>query len=394
MKILYYDCFAGISGDMNLGAMIDLGVDQNYLIKELEKLKIEGFSLEILPDSRRGISGTKATVNVKNEDNEKHRHLRHIHELINNSTLSGKVKSNSLKIFQLIAEAEAKVHNIDIQKVHFHEVGALDSIVDIIGAAICLDYLKVDKVLSSPIQLGGGTVKCAHGIMPVPAPATALIVTGIPVKMGLLQHEATTPTGAAILVATVDKFTEYINFKITKTAYGIGQRDISEVPNALRLYLLETVEEDMGLSTEAATLLECNIDDMNPEHFEYLLEILFKEGARDAWFTPIIMKKSRPATTVSVLCKPESVGVIKNVLFKNTTTIGLRESSLSKTALRREERVLETKFGTVRVKESFYEGKSIRLKPEYDDCKALAMKHKISINEVETAVLKKLSIML
>ena len=390
MKILYYDCFAGISGDMNLGAMIDLGVDQNHLTEELKKLSIEGFYLDISPDIRRGVSGTKATVIIENPDNEKHRHLRHIHELINNSTLSDKVKSNSYKIFRLIAEAEAKVHHIDIEKVHFHEVGALDSIADIVGAAICLDYLKVDRVLSSPIQLGGGTVKCAHGIMPVPAPATALIVTGIPVKMGLLQHEATTPTGAAILAAMVDEFTENINFKITKTAYGIGQRDISDVPNALRLYLLETTEEDIGLSTETAILLECNIDDMNPEHFEYLLELLFEEGAQDAWFTPILMKKSRPATTVSVLCKPESVEVFKKVLFKNTTTIGLREYSLSKTALRREERMIETQFGSVRVKESFYEGKSVRLKPEYDDCKALAMEHKISISEIESEVLKKL----
>ncbi|MFV0378781.1 MAG: LarC family nickel insertion protein, partial [Mangrovibacterium sp.] len=174
MKILYYDCFAGISGDMNLGALVDLGVDAEYLTAELEKLNIEGFRLEVKTDTRRGISGTKVDVIVENPDNEKHRHLRHVEELVNNSTLSTEVKKTALKIFRLIAEAEAKVHNIDIQRVHFHEVGALDSIADIVGAAICLDYLKVDRVFSSPIQLGGGTVKCAHGIMPVPAPATAL----------------------------------------------------------------------------------------------------------------------------------------------------------------------------------------------------------------------------
>ncbi|HSH19476.1 MAG TPA: LarC family nickel insertion protein, partial [Draconibacterium sp.] len=221
MRILYYDCFAGISGDMNLGALIDLGVDSNYLKTELEKLNIEGFRLEIKTDQRRGISGTKAEVIIENQENEKHRHLRHVEEIINNSSLSEKVKINALKIFDLIAVAEAKIHNISKEKVHFHEVGALDSIADIVGAAICLDYLKVDKVVSSSIQLGGGMVKCAHGIMPVPAPATAEIVVNIPVKTGLVNHEATTPTGAAILVATVDEFSDKINFPIIKTGYGI-----------------------------------------------------------------------------------------------------------------------------------------------------------------------------
>ncbi|MDC1227606.1 nickel pincer cofactor biosynthesis protein LarC [Oceanospirillaceae bacterium] len=390
MKILYYDCFAGISGDMNLGAMIDLGVDQCFLRTELEKLNISGFHLEITPDLRCGISGTKATVIIENPGNKKHRHLRDIHELINRSDISDKTKSKSLEIFQLIAESEAKVHRIDIEKVHFHEVGALDSIVDIVGAAICLDYLNVDQILSSPIQLGGGTVKCEHGIMPVPAPATALIVAGVPVKMGLLQHEATTPTGAAILVATVDQFTEQINFSIAKTAYGIGQRDISDIPNVLRLYLSEVKQGGNEPVIEVATLLECNIDDMNPEHFEYLLDLLLQKGARDVWFTPIIMKKSRPAITVSILCMPDSVEKLKKVVFQNSTTIGLREYLISKTVLRREKRLIETEFGSVHVKESFYEGKSIQIKPEYDDCKALAINHNVSIKEIETAVLKKL----
>ena len=185
MRVLYYDCFAGISGDMNLGALIDLGVDKDYLVAELEKLNIEGFHLEVKQDQRRGITGTKATVVVENQENEKHRHLRHIEEIVNQSSLSVQVKANALKIFMRIAVAEAKVHNIAIEKVHFHEVGALDSIADIVGAAICLEALKVDKVMSSSIQLGGGTVKCAHGIMPVPAPATAPIVETIPLKTGL-----------------------------------------------------------------------------------------------------------------------------------------------------------------------------------------------------------------
>ena len=390
MRILYYDCFAGISGDMNLGAMIDLGVDAAYLESELQKLNIEGFHLEITKDLRRGISGTKAEVIVENPDNEKHRHLRHVEEIINNSTLSETVKANSLKIFKLIAFAEAKVHSIAVERVHFHEVGALDSIADIVGAAICLDFLKVDKVLSSPIQLGGGTVKCAHGIMPVPAPATALIVENVPVKLGLVQHEATTPTGAAILVATVDEFTELINFPITKTAYGIGHRDVSEVPNVLRVFLSETETAVGDVKEEVATVLECNIDDMNPERYDFILKQLFNAGASDAWLVPIIMKKSRPAIQLNVLCAPEKVQKMKHIIFTHSTTIGLREYSVKKSMLTRTEKIVATKFGDVRVKQSVFEGKVVRSKPEFDDCRTIALQEKISIEEVEKEVFKNL----
>lgn len=390
MRILYYDCFAGISGDMNLGAMIDLGVDAAYLENELRKLNIEGFHLEITKDLRRGISGTKAEVIVENPDNEKHRHLRHVEEIINNSTLSETVKANSLKIFKLIAFAEAKVHSIAVERVHFHEVGALDSIADIVGAAICLDFLKVDKVLSSPIQLGGGTVKCAHGIMPVPAPATALIVENVPVKLGLVQHEATTPTGAAILVATVDEFTELINFPITKTAYGIGHRDVSEVPNVLRVFLSETEPAVGDVKEEVATVLECNIDDMNPERYDFILEQLFNAGASDAWLVPVIMKKSRPAIQLNVLCAPEKVQKMKHIIFTNSTTIGMREYSVNKSMLTRTEKIVATAFGDVRVKQSVFEGKVVRSKPEYDDCRTIALQEKISIEEVEKEVFKNL----
>lgn len=388
MRILYYDCFAGISGDMNLGAMIDLGVDPNYLKTQLEKLNIDGFHLDITQAMRRGISGIKATVIIENPDNEKHRHLRHVEELVNSSTLSDTVKTNSLAIFKLIAEAEAKVHNIDIQKVHFHEVGALDSIADIVGAAICLEYLNIDRVLSSSIQLGGGTVKCAHGIMPVPAPATALIVENAPVKTGLIQHEATTPTGAAILVATVDEFTDQIDFSITKTAYGIGQRDISDVPNILRLYLSETETKNEEEIIETATKLECNIDDMNPEHYEYLLEQLFEINVSDAWLTPIIMKKSRPATLLSVLCPNKLTEAVKTIIFKNSSTIGLREYQVKKHALNRKQITVNTKYGEVRIKQSYYKGKIVRSKPEYDDCKKIAQANKITIEEIENTVQK------
>jgi len=388
MRILYYDCFAGISGDMNLGALIDLGVDPDFLIAELQRLNIEGFHLEIQKDIRRGISGTKATVVIENQENEKHRHLRHVEELINQSTLSEKVKTMSLKIFDLIAVAEGKVHNISKEHVHFHEVGALDSIADIVGAAICLDYLKVDKVLSSPIQLGGGMVKCAHGLMPVPAPATTEIVRNVPVRTGLVQHEATTPTGAAILVATVDEFTDQINFKIQKTGYGIGQRDVSEVPNVLRVFLSENDKTEESTTLENAWMVECNIDDMNPEWYDHLFRKLFEAGASDVFLTPIIMKKSRPANTLSVLCNSNIKPEIKAIIFKNSTTIGLREYSVTKTVLERQERVIETELGKINVKYSYYQGKEIRFKPESDELTRLANSHCLSLNEVEKIINK------
>lgn len=390
MRILYYDCFAGISGDMNLGAMIDLGIDPVYLAGELQKLNIKGFHLDISKDSRGGISGTKATVIVENPDNEKHRRMRHIEELINQSTLSDIVKETSLRIFDLIAEAEAKVHGIDKQKVHFHEVGALDSLADIVGAAICLDYLKVDKVMASPIQLGGGTVKCAHGIMPVPAPATVEIVRNIPVMTGLVQHEASTPTGAAILVAIVDEFTEQINFPIHKIAYGIGQRDISEVPNVLRVYLSESVAHQNDAETEEAWMIGCNIDDMNPEWYDFLFQKLFEAGASDVFLTPIIMKRSRPANTLSVLCSKELISELKSIIFLNTTTIGLREHAVTKTILNRYEREIETELGKVRVKYCTFQGKVIRVKPEIVDVTQLASLHKLSLDAVEKIIQKNL----
>ena len=371
---------------MNLGALIDLGVDPEFLKQELQKLNIAGFHLDISKDIRRGISGTKATVVIENPDNEKHRHLRHVEELINQSSLSPKVKALSIKIFDLIAEAEAKVHQISKHHVHFHEVGALDSIADIVGAAICLDFLKVDKVLSSPIQLGGGMVKCAHGMMPVPAPATALIVQNVPIRTGLVAHEATTPTGAAILVGTVDDFTEQIDFPIQKIGYGIGQRDVSEVPNVLRVYLSENDNNPDNSGREEACMVECNIDDMNPEWYDHLFQRLFDAGASDVFLTPIIMKKSRPANTLSVLCSKSLLPEIKSIIFLNSTSIGMREYGVTKTVLERYEKEIETSLGKVRVKYSSFQGREIRVKPEIEDIKQLAVRHKLTLSEVEKIV--------
>jgi uncharacterized protein (TIGR00299 family) protein len=389
-KILFYDCFAGISGDMNLGALVDLGVDAGHLERELEKLNIEGFRLEVKPDMRKGISGTKVTVVVENQENEKHRHLSHIEALINNSTLPDRVKEKSLAIFMRVAEAEAKVHNISKEQVHFHEVGALDSIADIVGAAICQEYLEVDEIHASPVQLGGGMVKCAHGLMPVPAPATAEIVAAIPVKSGLVEYEATTPTGAAILAATVDRFCERMELTITKTGYGIGQRD-GEIPNVLRVYLAEEISKMAeDVEEEAAVMLECNMDDMNPEWYSHASELLFKAGAADVFMTPIVMKKSRPGHMLSVLCSQDAADQMKEILFRETSSIGLREHSLKKSMLRREMIRVITRYGEIEVKRSYYGGKVVNEKPEFEQCRRLAGEHSVTLEEIRKEVYKNL----
>ncbi|RLD71623.1 MAG: nickel pincer cofactor biosynthesis protein LarC [Bacteroidetes bacterium] len=389
-RILYYDCFAGISGDMNLGALVDLGVDAGHLERELGKLNIEGFRLEVKADMRKGISGTKVTVVVDHPENEKHRHLSHIEELINGSSLSDSIKAKSLAIFDLVAEAEAKVHNISKEKVHFHEVGALDSIADIVGAAICQEYLEVDEIQASPVQLGGGFVKCAHGMMPVPAPATAEIVAEIPVKTGLVDYEATTPTGAAILAATVDRFESRMELVVLKTGYGIGQRD-GEIPNVLRVYLAEgskRVPEDV--EEEEAVMLECNLDDMNPERYTHVMDLLFEAGAADVFIIPIVMKKSRPGHMLSVLCSSDSVDKMKEILFTETSSIGLREHTLKKSMLRREMVVVSTKYGEIEVKRSYFNGKVVNEKPEFEQCRKLAREHGVTLEEISNEVTKKL----
>ncbi len=389
-KILFYDCFAGISGDMNLGALVDLGVDAKFLEQELGKLNIEGFRLDVKPDMRKGISGTKVTVVIENPENEKHRHLRHIEELINNSTLSDTIKAKSLAIFNLVAEAEAKVHNISKEKVHFHEVGALDSIADIVGAAICQEALEVDEIHASPVQLGGGFVKCAHGMMPVPAPATAEIIKGLPVKSGLVEYEATTPTGAAILAATVDHFTSSPEMKVLRTGYGIGQID-KDIPNVLRVYLAEgnsELQEDVR--SEAAFMLECNIDDMNPEWYTHVQALLFNAGASDVFMTPIVMKKSRPANMLSVLCEPDVALRMKEIILTETSSIGLREYTVKKHILRRETKTIHTRFGDVQVKCSYYGGRVVNEKAEFEQCQKLALEHKVTLEEVQKEVYKNL----
>lgn len=384
MKILCYDCFSGISGDMNLAAMIDLGIDRNRLLAELKKLDIGPYEIQIGRDQRRGITGTKVEVVVGREAAPaEERTFRRITRMVADSDLTETVKAMSLKIFTKIAEAEAKVHGHALDEVHFHEVGATDSIVDVVGAAVCLDFLQVDRVLSSPVEVGGGFVTCAHGILPVPAPATAEILKGIPIKAGGVSHEATTPTGAAILAATVDQFVEAVDFTITGIGYGIGQRD-TDLPNVLRVFLGEWLERAPAddIETEDAFLIECNIDDMNPELYDDVMDSLFQQGALDVFLTPVIMKKSRPAIKISILCGDRERQAIEEILWLKTSTFGLRTQRVSKTMLKRDFSIRSTKYGAITMKNAYFGGKRIKSKPEYEDCRKLAGEKGVSVKEI------------
>ena len=404
MKTLYFDCFSGISGDMFLGAMVDIGVDKQHIINELTKLNFEGWNVEFTKAGKMGIFGTRAHVTDLTQTSQgtgfalpgnipikqqAHKHKHHeglgfsdIKKLIEDSNLNENCKKLSIKIFKIIGEAEAKIHNKSLDDIHFHEVGAIDSIVDIVGASICIDYLKPDRIMASRVELGGGFVKCAHGTFPVPAPATAEILKGIPVKTGTVQSETTTPTGAAILASIVDEFTDNLNFTIEKTGYGIGFKDFN-IPNVLRVYWGQT---DNTLQ-DKAIMVECNIDDMNPEIYQYVLEKLFEKGALDVFLTPIIMKKSRPAIKLSAICTPDTSENIINTILHETSTLGVRQYEVNRTILNRETITIETKYGKVRVKKSFNQ-QTEKYKPEFDDCAQLATKLNVPITDIMNEAMK------
>ncbi len=404
MNILYYDCFSGISGDMNLAAMIDLGVDPDYLRGELGKLGLDGeFELHVAPGSRNGIQGMRVDVLLKNQPHahghehghhehghcrggvEKHHHGQHrtfadIRKIIVDSELSDTVKDTSLRIFRKVAEAEAKVHGTSVENVHFHEVGATDSLVDIVGAAVCYHSLGVDAVWASSVELGSGFVHCAHGVIPVPAPATVEILHNVPTRRGGTEHEATTPTGAAIVAALADVFIDTPAMTTQKTGYGIGHRE-TEKPNLLRVHLAAPTSSRRTGAAQAR-LLQCNIDDMTGETLGYVMETLMERGAMDVHFSPIMMKKNRPATLISLLCDEADEERFKEILFRQTTTLGIKSIPLEKTVLERRFERLETPLGPVTMKKALLHGEVIRSKPEYEDCKEIARRKGIPLADV------------
>ena len=383
--ILYYDCFSGISGDMNLGAMVDLGVDGEYLEEELKKLNLRGYRLKIYKASRKDITGTKVDVLLDSHhdhhDHHNHRNLSDIKHIIEKSGLNDRVKRLSLEIFMKVAKAEAKVHGKSIDDIHFHEVGAVDSIVDIVGAAICRDTLDIDKILCSPIEVGSGFVDCAHGRLPVPAPATAEILTNVPIKSEGASCELTTPTGAAIAATFAEEFTVKKDFKIVKTAYGIGNRD-NEIPNVLRVFMGEIDENCCRNESRKAVIIETNIDDMNPEIYDHVIDKLLENGAMDAYLVPIIMKKNRPAVQMSVLCEEDDVDKVENIIVEETTTLGIRKYSVERKLMDRKIVTIETPYGQVDIKVGIYKGRTLKFKPEYDQCKKLAKENNVPLNTI------------
>ncbi|MDO4287853.1 MAG: nickel pincer cofactor biosynthesis protein LarC [Eubacterium sp.] len=385
MKVLYFDCFAGISGDMTLGAFLDLGVDPEYLKGELAKLGVPGFHLEIEKTSLRGIGGTKCRV-VMDRHEHSHRHFGDIVKIIEDSDLSAVVKTTAIAIFRRVAVAEGKVHGVPEDQVHFHEVGAVDSIVDIVGAAICHHALAPDKTYCTGINVGSGYVKCAHGLLPVPAPATAEILGSTEIRSysAHIDGESATPTGVAIAAELAEYTPELPAMAAPKIGWGFGDREF-EIINGLRLFLGEDGEKDPD-DPCGAWVVETNIDDMTGEMAGYVLEGLFELGVRDAFYTPIYMKKNRPAMKLTVICGDHRLAAVEDYLLRETSSIGLRKYQVERVVMDREIRQIETPLGSVAVKFSSL-GDIKKAMPEYEDMRALAKKSGKSLLEIQQLVL-------
>ncbi|OGQ46171.1 MAG: TIGR00299 family protein [Deltaproteobacteria bacterium RIFCSPLOWO2_02_44_9] len=375
MKIAYFDCCAGISGDMVLGALVDSGLDVSILRRELAKLHLGDYSISASKDERHHITGTNIKVRFKESGH--HRTFKEIKNIINKSRLTTKVKVLSTSIFENLAKAEAKVHGCRVDDVHFHEVGAIDSIVDIVGTAIGIEKLGIGQVYASPLPLGSGWVKTSHGRMPVPAPATLELLKGVPVASSPATSELTTPTGAAIIKTLSLSFGNMPHMEIEGTGYGIGDRSFKEIPNILRLIIGKRTG-----NTERLIIVETNMDDMNPQIYEYLMSRLFKNGALDVFLMPIQMKKGRPAILLKVLCPENKKGNIIDTIFEETTTIGVRTYEVERHCLERRIENVSTPYGKVRVKVAERNGKVLNIQPEYEDCKEIAEKKKLPLKEV------------
>lgn len=377
MKIAYFDTIAGISGDMTLGAFISAGMSLDYLSNEISKLDLHGVEFQATHLERSGITAVKLDVIIS--DQHHNRNIHDILEIISRSTLSDCVKENAKKIFMQLAHAEAKIHSMSIDDVHFHEVGALDAIVDIVGVAICLEKFGIKKVYSSPIKLGsGGFVDAAHGQLPLPAPAVAEILKGYPTVLTDVPFELTTPTGAAIVKAISSGVLSNEQIIFEDIGYGAGSEEIKSIPNLLRVMIGEL--EQSG-EEEESVIVETNIDDMNPEIYPFVIEQLLSHGADDAFLIPIIMKKGRPGVLLSAITSRSKLDDITNVFFSQTSTLGIRMQHINRRKVVREQREIESKLGKIKVKVVKYNGKE-RFIPEYEECRRLAIEKNIPLIEI------------
>jgi uncharacterized protein (TIGR00299 family) protein len=378
MTVAYFDCFSGISGDMTLGALVDAGMGIDTLRSELAKLDLAGYALRSEKVRRAGLAATKVYVDLA-EKKHPARRLSDVAQIIRGSMLSPQVKRKSTSIFERLADAEALVHGTTREQVHFHEIGAVDALVDIVGAVIGLEQLGITTIASSPIHLGSGTVRTSHGILPVPAPATAELLRNVPVYSSDIALELTTPTGAAIISTLAQTYGPLPPMKVSKTAYGAGSTDLPGRPNVLRILLGEPA---VPYEEDSSVLIETNIDDMNPQVYEYVIERLMAAGAHDAYLAPIIMKKGRPGVLLSALCDRTTSDALLDVIFRETTSIGVRIQDVGRKKLGREIREVATPFGTVRIKISKRGEEVLTVTPEYEDCKKIAEEKSVPLKTV------------
>ena len=381
----YLDCFSGISGDMTLGAMVDLGVPVGWLERELGLMPLEGFDISVRQVMRHGISA--ALVEVVAEENHHHRRYSHIRAMIDGSSYSMRVKERSLAVFGRLAAAESVIHNVPEEEVHFHEVGGLDAIVDIVGSCLALEYMSVDLITASPLPLGSGFVECRHGTLPIPVPATVEILKGVPVYAGNVACEMVTPTGAAIATALASFFGPLPKMRFEKIGYGAGSREFDTQPNLLRVMLGEPAQQAAGLTIENLVMVECCIDDMNPELYGYLMERLFGRGALDVFWVPVNMKKNRPGTMIKVLCESRRRDDIVECIFLESTTLGVRVYEVQRWALAREEFSIPTQWGDVSAKKVVGIDGSERVIPEFEACRRIADCHGLPLRSVYDKVL-------
>jgi uncharacterized protein (TIGR00299 family) protein len=382
MRTLYFDCFAGASGDMILGALVGVGVDPRVLTEKLSALNVSGYEINFETVDRSGISATHARVHTAHE--HAHRHLGDILKIIYESGLSDGVKDRAARVFSRLAEAEARIHNVPVEKIHFHEVGALDAIVDVVGACIGFELLKVERFSCSELHVGSGMVEMAHGRFPVPPPAVAELLKDAPVYSSDIKGELVTPTGAAIISTVCREFGPLPKMKIERTGYGAGTREYQNFPNVLRLILGDDSVVEAS-NDERLIVVETNIDDMSPQVYGHLMDEALKRGALDCYFTPVQMKKNRPGVLVSILCRPSERDAMCELLLAETTTLGVRFYEVMRRALERGTVSVLTEFGAIDVKVARMNGRVVKEMPEYEQCRAAAERAGVTLQAVERA---------
>ena len=386
MKLAYFDCFSGISGDMTLAALLDSGCPLEALRGALQGLEVPGWTISAEKVWKNGMAAT--VVRVATEDQSKHRGLWAILEILQKSKLTEAVKKNASEIFRKLGEAEATVHGVPLEKIHFHEVGAVDAIVDIVGACIGFELLGIEKFACSALNVGGGAAKMAHGVLPVPAPATAKLLQGKPTYSNGVQKELVTPTGAAIVATLCESFGPQPRMSVSAIGYGAGSADLEGQPNVVRLMIGEAEEKAVPGFHEEISIIEANLDDMNPQIYGYFLEKALAAGALDVYTTPVQMKKNRPGTLLTLLCRPADTNALMSLVFAETTTLGARTYTAERRTLPRETVNVHTQYGDVRVKLARVNGSIRHVAPEYEDCRKLACEKNVPLQQVINEALR------